>query len=156
MGICLYSVIYDRLLACLKEYDSIQLFSVLFVIVFYSSMLNLLIQLALLLYFVLYPVCITSPPQEPIIRSSAAQRTEGRFVPILGSTPRAATTLLGSYPRAQLHEVEATRISRQSALEGRKVASLTHQPPLPSRRYPWYLFPLETQSNPVTTFCWKD
>jgi len=71
-----------------------------FVIVVYSSMLNLLIQLTLLFYFVLYPVWITYPPQNPVIRSSAAQRTEGRFVPVLGSTPTAAT-LLGSYPSAQ-------------------------------------------------------
>ena len=63
-------------------------------------MLNLLIQLTLLFYFVLYPVWITYPPQNPVIRSSAAQRTEGRFVPVLGSTPTAAT-LLGSYPSAQ-------------------------------------------------------
>ena len=71
------------------------------VIALYSSVLNFLIQLALLFYFVLYPVWFTSPPQDPIIRSSAAQGTEGRFVPVLGSTPSAAT-LLGSYPRAQL------------------------------------------------------
>ena len=56
-------------------------------------MLNLLIQLPLLFHFVLYPVWFTSPPQDPIIRSSAAQRTEGRFVPVLGSTPSAATLL---------------------------------------------------------------
>jgi len=62
--------------------------------------LNLLIQLALFFYFVLYPVWLTSPPQDAIIRSSAVQRTEDRFVPVLGSTPSAAT-LLGSYPRAQ-------------------------------------------------------
>jgi len=60
-------------------------------------MLSLLIRLLLLFYFVLYPDWITYPPQDPIIRSSAAQRTEGRFVPVLGSTPSAAT-LMGSYP----------------------------------------------------------
>jgi hypothetical protein len=103
MGICLYCVIYDKLCACLKEYVSIQQFSLHFVIALYSSMLNLLIQLALLFHFVLYPVWFTSPPQDPITRSSAAQRTEGRFVPVLGSTPSAAT-LLGSYPRAQQSE----------------------------------------------------
>ena len=63
-------------------------------------MLNLLIQLALLFYFVLYPVWFTSPPQDPTIRSSAAQRTAGTFVPVLGSTPSAAA-LLVSYARAQ-------------------------------------------------------
>jgi len=68
-------------------------------------MLNLLVQLPFLFYFVLYPVCITYPPQDPIIRSLAAQRAEGRFVPALGSTPSAAT-LLGSYTRTQtvLHD----------------------------------------------------
>jgi len=100
MGICLYCVIYDRLCACLKEYVSIQPFSLLFVIAVYSSMLNFLIQLALLFYFVLYPVWFTSPPKDPIIWSSVAQRTKGRFVPVHRSTPSAAT-LLGSYPRAQ-------------------------------------------------------
>ena len=62
-------------------------------------MLNLLTQLPLLFYFVLYPVWINYPPQD-IIRILAAQRTEGRFVPVLGSTPSAAT-LLDSYPRTQ-------------------------------------------------------
>jgi len=62
-----------------------------FVIAVRSSMLDFLIPLPFLLYFVLYPVWITYPPQDPIIRSSAAQRTEGRFVPVLGSTPSAAT-----------------------------------------------------------------
>jgi len=38
-----------------------------------------------------------------------------------------------------LHGVEAARISRQSAHEGDKV-SLTHRPPLPPTRYPWYSF----------------
>jgi len=66
----------------------------LFVIALYSSMLNLLIQLALLFYFVLYPVWFTSPPQDPTIRSSAAQRTAGTFVPVLGSTPSAAALLV--------------------------------------------------------------
>jgi len=71
-----------------------------FVIDLYSSTLNLLIQLPLLFYFVLYPVWITYPPQDPIIRSLATQRTEGRFVSVLGSTSSAAI-LLGSYPRVQ-------------------------------------------------------
>ena len=72
-----------------------QLFSLLFVIDLYSSMLNLLIKLALLFYFVLYPGWFTSPPQDPNIRRSAGQRTEGRFMPVLGST-LSTTTLLGS------------------------------------------------------------
>ena len=52
-------------------------------------MLSLSRQLLLLFYFVLYPVWVTYPTQDPIIRGSAAQRTEGRFVPVLGSTPSA-------------------------------------------------------------------
>ena len=67
-----------------------------FVTVFYSSVLSVLIQLLLLFYFVLYPDWITYPPQDPIIRSSAVQKTDGRLVPVLGSTP-SAVTLLGSY-----------------------------------------------------------
>jgi len=50
-------------------------------------MFSLSRQLLLVFYFVLYPVWVTYPPQDPIIRSSAAQKTEGRFVPVLGSTP---------------------------------------------------------------------
>jgi len=71
-----------------------------FAIVFCSSMLSLSIHLLLLFYFMLYPVWVTYPPQDPIIQSSAAQRTDSRFVPALGSTPSAAT-LLGSYTKAQ-------------------------------------------------------
>jgi len=67
-------------------------------------MLNLLIQLRLLFYFVLYPVWITYPPQDPIIRGSDCERTEGRLVPLLGSTPSDAT-LLGSYPRAHITQM---------------------------------------------------
>jgi hypothetical protein len=83
-GSCFYSIIFFT-----------------FVIVFYPSMLSFLIQLLLLFYFLFfsYPAWITCPPQDPNIRSSAAQRTESRFVPVLGSTPSAAT-LLGSYPKA--------------------------------------------------------
>jgi len=39
-----------------------------------------------------------------------------------------------------LREVEASIISRQSAQEGGKIASHTHRPPLPPRRYPSYSF----------------
>jgi len=38
-----------------------------------------------------------------------------------------------------LQEVEAPRTSRQSAHKNVKAASPTHRPPLPSRKYPWYL-----------------
>jgi hypothetical protein len=37
-------------------------------------------------------------------------------------------------------EVEAPRFFRQSAHEGGKVVSPTHQPPLPPRKYSWYSF----------------
>jgi hypothetical protein len=36
----------------------------------------------------------------------------------------------------ELPEVEASRISRQSAHEGGKVVSLTHRPPLPPEHIP--------------------
>jgi hypothetical protein len=45
-------------------------------------------------------------------------------------------------------ELEAPRILRQSALEGGKVVSLTHRPPLPSKGDPWYLFLLGAESIP--------
>jgi hypothetical protein len=45
-------------------------------------------------------------------------------------------------------EVEAPRISRQSAHEGGKVFSPTHRPPLPPRKYSCYSFLLEAESTP--------
>ena len=55
-------------------------------------------------------------------------------------------------PEGPLHfyEVEAFRISRQSAREGGKVGSSTHRPPLLLRKDPWYSFLLETESTPGT------
>jgi hypothetical protein len=47
-----------------------------------------------------------------------------------------------------LQEVEALRISRQSAHEGGMVVSPTHRPPLPLIIYPWYSFLLEVESTP--------
>jgi hypothetical protein len=46
-----------------------------------------------------------------------------------------------------LHEIEASRISRQSAHGGEKV-SRTHRPPLPPRRYSRYSFLLAAVSTP--------
>ena len=34
------------------------------------------------------------------------------------------------------------------AQDGGKVVSLTHRPPLPPRKYTWYLFLLEAESTP--------
>jgi hypothetical protein len=45
-------------------------------------------------------------------------------------------------------EDKARRIHRQSPHEGGKVISPTHQPPLPSRSYPWYSFLLAAESTP--------
>jgi hypothetical protein len=45
-------------------------------------------------------------------------------------------------------EVEAPRISRQSAHEDGKVVSPTHRPRLPLRKYSWYSFLLEAESTP--------
>jgi hypothetical protein len=41
-----------------------------------------------------------------------------------------------------------SQISRQSAHEGGKVVSHTHQPHLPPRKYSWYSFLLEAESTP--------
>jgi hypothetical protein len=41
-----------------------------------------------------------------------------------------------------------SQISRQSAHEGGKVVSPRHRPPLPPRKYSWYSFLLEAESNP--------
>jgi hypothetical protein len=41
-----------------------------------------------------------------------------------------------------------SQISRQSAHEGGKVVSRTHQPLLPPRKYSWYSFLLEAESTP--------
>ena len=46
-----------------------------------------------------------------------------------------------------LQEVEAPRISRESVVEGGKVVSLRHRPPLPPRKYSWYSFLLEAKST---------
>jgi len=43
---------------------------------------------------------------------------------------------------------QISQISRQSAHEGGKVISHTHRQPLPSRKYSWYSFLLEAESNP--------
>jgi hypothetical protein len=43
--------------------------------------------------------------------------------------------------------VWGSQISRQSAHEGGKVVSPTHRPPLPPRKYSWYSYLLETESN---------
>jgi len=47
-------------------------------------------------------------------------------------------------------EVEAVRISRQSAHEGVKIVSPKHRPPLSPRKYSWYSFLLEPVSTPGT------
>jgi hypothetical protein len=41
-----------------------------------------------------------------------------------------------------------SQISRESALEGGKVVSPTHRPPLPHRKYSWYSFLSEAESTP--------
>jgi hypothetical protein len=46
-----------------------------------------------------------------------------------------------------LQEVEAPRISRQSAHEYRKFVRPKRQPPLPLRIYPWHSFLLEAESS---------
>jgi len=47
-----------------------------------------------------------------------------------------------------LQVVGASRISRQSAHIGGKFVRPTRRPPLPPRRYPWYLYVLEAESTP--------
>jgi len=47
-----------------------------------------------------------------------------------------------------IQEIGASRISNQSAYEGGKVVSPTHRPPLPARRYIWYLYVLQAESTP--------
>jgi len=55
-----------------------------------------------------------------------------------------------------LEEVEASRISSQSAYEGSKVVSPTHRSPLPARIYTLYSFPLKAESIPATQCVWKE
>ena len=43
--------------------------------------------------------------------------------------------------------VWGSQVSRQSVHEGGKVVSPTHRPPLPPRKYSWYSFLLEAESN---------
>jgi hypothetical protein len=51
-----------------------------------------------------------------------------------------------------LQEVEAPRISGQSAYESNKVVIPTHRPPLSPRIYAWYSFLLEAKSTPGTVY----
>jgi hypothetical protein len=52
-------------------------------------------------------------------------------------------TIRGLYKPLGLKKVEASRISRQSPHESGKFVSPKHRPPVPSRIYHWYSFPLE-------------
>jgi hypothetical protein len=63
---------------------------------------------------------------------------------------RAATDIvtLSLYRPLRLQEVEAPRISRQSAHEGGKFVRPTHRPPLPPRRSLWHKLVLEAESTP--------
>ena len=71
------------------------------------------------------------------------------------------TVKVKSYPCADLdrpigvQDVEAPRISRQSA-RGGKAVSPTHRPSLPPREDPWYSFLLEAESAPGTQCDRKD
>jgi hypothetical protein len=49
-----------------------------------------------------------------------------------------------------LQELEAPRISRQSAHEGVKVVSVNHRLLFPPRRLPWYSFLLEAESEGIS------
>jgi hypothetical protein len=49
-----------------------------------------------------------------------------------------------------------SQISRQSAHEGGEFVNSTHRPPLPPRRYCWYLTLLEAESTPGPLCGWKD
>jgi len=55
-----------------------------------------------------------------------------------------------------LQKFEPPRISTESAHECGKVVSPTDWPSAHSRKYPWYLFPLETESIPRPYWCQKD
>jgi len=48
----------------------------------------------------------------------------------------------------KLQEIEAPRISRQSAQNVVKVVTPMHQPSLPSKRQPWYSFVSEAELIP--------
>ena len=47
-------------------------------------------------------------------------------------------------------QVEASRISRESAHEGGKIVSPTHRLPLPLREDAWYSFLLQTESTSMS------
>jgi hypothetical protein len=48
----------------------------------------------------------------------------------------------------RVSEGSGSQISKQSGHEGDKVVNPTHWPPLPPKKYFWYLFLLESESTP--------
>jgi hypothetical protein len=56
---------------------------------------------------------------------------------------------LSLYRPIEVQEVKTPKISRQSAHEGGKVVSPTHQPLLPLRENSWYAFVLGAESTPI-------
>ena len=49
-----------------------------------------------------------------------------------------------------------SQISKESTNESGKVVSLTHRPPLPTRKYSWYSFLLQAESTPGLLWGRKD
>jgi len=89
------------------------------------------------------PTCSAAPPGAPIhIRTFSKAKVKRSH-----------------YRSGQAHRVPESwdsKVSRQSAHEGDKIVSPTHRPPLPSRKYSWYLFLLEAESTPGPEYGRKD
>jgi hypothetical protein len=124
-----YVIVLDnsrRLCACLCDYVLIQLFFTL-LIVFYYSMLGLLIQLFGLFYFALYFGWLTVTHKTPSPGARRLKVPRADIVPVLGTTPGNAT-LLGKRPEGPVGSCEKL-LKEQDSLGAPNTNVIFFKPP---------------------------